>query len=86
MPQGPLQSLNNCARQLEALAIPHTASAISDRITISLGLRTLIPSPPCQLQDLMRQADAALYEAKHQGRDRYIQYATPPISTPLKGS
>ncbi len=62
-------------RRIDQLAIPHAGSQVSDRITISLGLSTLVPIPPFQLQDLILQADAALYEAKRQGRDRYIQYA-----------
>lgn len=61
-------------QRIDQLAIPHAGSPVSNHLTISLGVSTLVPGPPYQLQDLILQADAALYAAKRQGRDRYIQY------------
>ena len=40
-------------------------------VTISAGLATLPPDGNCSWTQLIRRADAALYEAKHLGRNRY---------------
>lgn len=51
------------------LAIPHTGSLHFERITISIGLCTGIP----KINDnMLNQADTALYQAKQQGRNQYI--------------
>lgn len=55
---------------IAALAIPHIRSEISDNITASLGGASLIPSAANRLEDLIYQADQALYQAKTQGRNR----------------
>ncbi|MEB3160412.1 MAG: diguanylate cyclase [Synechocystis sp.] len=55
---------------IAALNIPHARSKISHRVTISLGIASVIPGPESTLEDLIRQADDALYTAKTQGRDR----------------
>ena len=57
---------------IAALKIPHFKSKINKTITISLGVASLIPSPENNLEDLIQQADQALYQAKTQGRDRAI--------------
>lgn len=53
------------------LSIPHSESAVSDRVTISLGISSLIPSAQMSPKMLVEQADKALYLAKNQGRDRF---------------
>jgi diguanylate cyclase (GGDEF)-like protein len=56
------------------LSIPHENSNISNIVTISLGISTLVPSEmqePCVLLD---QTDQALYKAKQQGRNCYSVY------------
>ncbi|WOD39420.1 PAS domain S-box protein [Nodosilinea sp. E11] len=58
-------------RTLKQLALFHGASPLGQRITLSLGIATAIPIPERSPQTLVDQADAALYAAKHQGRDRY---------------
>jgi diguanylate cyclase (GGDEF)-like protein len=55
---------------IAALNIPHAQSNINEKITISLGVASLIPNPENCLEDLIFQADQALYLAKNQGRDR----------------
>ncbi|MGZ5044544.1 MAG: GGDEF domain-containing protein [Methylobacter sp.] len=51
------------------LAIPHTGSLHFERITISIGLCTGIPKTN---DNMLNQADAALYQAKQKGRNKYI--------------
>ncbi|MBE9227758.1 diguanylate cyclase [Phormidium sp. LEGE 05292] len=53
------------------LSIPHSESAVSDRVTISLGVASLIPVAKKSLEILVETADRALYMAKNQGRDRF---------------
>ena len=56
---------------LAELALYHGASPLGQRITLSLGIASLIPTMGQKAQTLIDQADAALYSAKQQGRDRY---------------
>ncbi|MBD2662907.1 response regulator [Richelia sinica] len=54
------------------LQIIHHGSAISDYVTLSMGVATVIPSWNSTPLDLIVAADNALYEAKAQGRDCII--------------
>jgi diguanylate cyclase (GGDEF)-like protein len=42
------------------------------KVTISLGLASMIPDPALTLDVLINNADQALYKAKQQGRDRAV--------------
>ncbi|HAX80173.1 MAG TPA: hypothetical protein DCY88_31135, partial [Cyanobacteria bacterium UBA11372] len=53
------------------LAIPHSKSMTSDRVTVSLGVASVVPIKTLSPQDLLNAADRALYTAKQLGRDRY---------------
>jgi diguanylate cyclase (GGDEF)-like protein len=55
------------------LSIPHATSQVSQYVTLSLGVASLIPTPKSSPEDLMAQADQALYTAKNEGRDRAIK-------------
>ena len=44
-------------------------------ITISLGIATF-PSDSTDIEDLIKKADAAMYEAKQKGRNRVVKYST----------
>jgi two-component system, chemotaxis family, response regulator WspR len=54
---------------VRALAIPHMGSAWRF-ITVSIGYATLTPAHMDTQSELIRLADAALYQAKHAGRNR----------------
>jgi diguanylate cyclase (GGDEF)-like protein len=56
--------------QLATLAVPHLASPTAAHVTASIGAVCCRPSPHASSDVLMRAADAALYQAKRQGRDR----------------
>lgn len=54
-----------------ALAIEHRASDVARHVTLSLGVGSVVPYPQGALAHLVAAADAALYEAKRLGRNRY---------------
>ncbi|WP_413161227.1 diguanylate cyclase domain-containing protein [Capilliphycus salinus ALCB114379] len=58
--------------QIRQLKIPHVKSDISQYITLSLGISSVIPCSRITLDSLIHAADSALYQAKKQGRDRII--------------
>lgn len=68
-------------KTIEDLAIPHTSSLISDRVTVSVGVTTIIPDNNRKPMVLMEQADKALYQAKQSGRNRVCQYDGSTVST-----
>jgi diguanylate cyclase (GGDEF)-like protein len=57
-------------RGVESLAIPHPASPTGPAVTISLGVAACLPSQGMPMGSLVSDADAALYRAKHAGRNR----------------
>lgn len=62
-----------------ALQIPHAASA-TGAVTISLGVATLRPGQDqhANSSELIRQADALLYQSKNSGRNRVSSHAPAP--------
>ena len=54
---------------LEALAIPHVGNA-TGTVTMSVGVAELDPRFPRAADEVLREADAALYDAKGLGRNR----------------
>ncbi|MEM7793217.1 MAG: diguanylate cyclase [Cyanobacteria bacterium P01_C01_bin.118] len=57
---------------IHTLAIPHAQSEVSSIVSVSLGIASIVPLPESSWKGLVDRADQALYEAKRQGRDRYI--------------
>lgn len=57
---------------VQALNIQHEDSSAANCVTISVGVVTLMPQPQDDLASLFEQADANLYKAKEQGRNRVI--------------
>ena len=63
---------------VEALAIPHEHSPAASVVTISLGVASAAPAAGLESASVIAAADAALYCAKAEGRNRVA--ATPPLS------
>jgi diguanylate cyclase (GGDEF)-like protein len=58
-------------QQLAQLALPHARSNVTDRVTLSLGIATIIPIAAIPPSELLAAADLALYQAKTQGRNQF---------------
>jgi diguanylate cyclase (GGDEF)-like protein len=56
-------------RRVQAQAIPHVASPSAPYVTLSIGLAPFDPATMDRFDQLLRQADQALYRAKSQGRN-----------------
>ncbi|MHB8158594.1 MAG: diguanylate cyclase [Desulfocucumaceae bacterium] len=57
---------------IESLKIPHHSSEISDWLTVSVGVATVIPHIVTPPTSLIGKADEALYRAKREGRNRVV--------------
>ena len=63
---------------VQALAISHAPSAPFPVVTISAGVGSMLPREGLSSDDLLAGADAALYTAKRQGRNRVASQPSPP--------
>ncbi len=63
---------------VEALAIPHAQSSTGPYVTVSLGVAALEATQERQCEELITQADAALYEAKGKGRNGVVTWQSQP--------
>lgn len=61
---------------VENLALPHAMSAFG-RVTVSIGVASTTPTRDGGAQELLKQADQALYRAKQLGRNRAMPAVAP---------
>jgi diguanylate cyclase (GGDEF)-like protein len=59
-------------RTITELNIPHEASLVASRLTVSIGAAYVLPSAKRTHEGLVQLADEALYNAKEQGRNRAV--------------
>lgn len=57
--------------QFTQARLPHGFSSVADHITLSFGIACSVPLAESSPSDLLTAADAALYQAKLAGRNRY---------------
>ncbi len=81
---GALIVAESCRRHLEQLAIenPQATTELSC-VTMSIGVASVVPSPKSSVEQLIAQADQALYAAKRDGRNRVVNAATLPGASPV---
>jgi diguanylate cyclase (GGDEF)-like protein len=76
LPQLDTQGATGVARrlmhELALLDLPHAASPTSPRLTVSIGIASMVPDEHSQPSSLIQAADALLYQAKADGRNRYV--------------
>jgi diguanylate cyclase (GGDEF)-like protein len=61
--------LTRIQRSIAELNIPHEASRVASRLTVSIGAAFILPSSSRTYEGLIQLADEALYGAKEQGRN-----------------
>lgn len=79
LPDTDLEGAERVATQaLEAVRaerLEHAASPVAAHVTISLGVRALVPTGRQAPQTLLAEADKALFDAKREGRNRVVPWA-----------
>lgn len=86
---GALQVAEQVRLAIQQLEIGHRSSVVGQCVSLSLGVATLIPNPTEDAESLIRTADAALYQAKRQGRNCTVSHGEEEcaisVLTPLDG-
>jgi diguanylate cyclase (GGDEF)-like protein len=72
--EGAVDVAEAVARVIGGLAIPHARSAVDPNVTLSQGIVSLVPEKETSSEELIERADQALYQAKQQGRNRYVVF------------
>lgn len=68
--EGALFIAQRIQQTLRARALPHPNSPAGQSVSMSFGVAVVVPQKRLQMDDLLRSADIALYQAKAEGRDR----------------
>jgi len=68
------------------LQLPHAGSQVSQYVTLSLGVASVVPGSESGAEILIAASDQALYQAKRLGRDRIQLYQPDPASGKPNGT
>jgi diguanylate cyclase (GGDEF)-like protein len=69
---GAVDVATTLAREIETLSIVHARAGSYDRISLSQGIASVVPAGDASPESIIELADQALYQAKQQGRNRYV--------------
>jgi len=67
---GALQVAENLRKKVSGTQVDSTSGATSRRVTVSVGVATVVPRPDMDPADLLKAGDEMLYQAKGDGRNR----------------
>lgn len=65
---------------IKALKIPHETSLVGKHISVSIGVASVLPLPTLRPMQIVDFADQLLYQAKDQGRNRYVLSDDPAVA------
>lgn len=65
-----LDKAEQLRKEIEYLNIPHEDSDVSNWITISVGVATVVPNEQTDIKSFINRADKALYKSKLSGRNQ----------------
>lgn len=57
---------------LQALDLPHATATVAGVVTVSIGVASAVPQAGENSDSLVQRADAAMYQAKHLGRNQVV--------------
>lgn len=66
-----IKMANRVLKGIEELNIPHECSPVFCRVSVSIGVTSMVPEQHRSSKELLLTADKALYLAKNRGRDQY---------------
>lgn len=69
-----LRIADSIVDEISKKRIPHLKSEISDHLTISIGVASIMPANDENWEQLISKADAALYQSKERGRNQANLY------------
>ena len=72
-PEGAIHVAASFNQAVAALQIPHEKSTVSDHVTISVGVATIVAKEDGSPDELIALADQCLYQAKERGRNQVVQ-------------
>ena len=70
--QDAIQIAETILQRVELANLPHSASPISDKVTLSIGIQTIIPTHKHDKKHFLELVDQNLYKAKQGGRRRIV--------------
>ncbi|MEZ2226418.1 diguanylate cyclase domain-containing protein [Microcoleus sp.] len=76
--QGAVKVAEHIRVKIAALKLPHAGSPVSEYVTVSLGVASMVPASEAGAEILIAASDQALYQAKRLGRDRIQLYQSDP--------
>lgn len=69
---GAFSRAEQIVENVRRLDLRHEASLVSPRVTVSVGIATMVPDAEDETHNLLQKADEALYRAKKEGRDKIV--------------
>jgi diguanylate cyclase (GGDEF)-like protein len=69
---GALEVAKLIQQRVKSLHMPHAKSAVSEYVTLSFGVSSIIPTDATTPEELLLRADRALYQAKQAGRNQIV--------------